>query len=67
VVQAKLIQTNPEQVTSEANIGTVILKSIVDGMKSLLKPFRHDFSYTLTEDNGILTSIRFEIKIINLK
>lgn len=43
------------------------LKEIVDGMKSLLKTFQYDLNIAFEENNGILSAIKIEIKIKNLR
>ena len=43
------------------------LKEIVDGMKSLLKTFQYDMNIMLEENNGILSAIKFEIRIKTLR
>ena len=67
MAQAKLGDTDPEEVLHAMKIDKVTLKSIIDGIRGLLKPFRSNMSIKLEETNGILEIIRIEIEIKNLR
>lgn len=67
MAQAKLGDTDPDEVLQAMKIDKVTLKSIIDSMRSLLKPFRNNMSIKLEETNGILEVIRIEIEIKNLR
>lgn len=67
MAQAKLGETDPNEVLQAMRIDKVTLKSIIDSIRDLLKPFRSNMSIKLEETNGILEVIRIEIEIKNLR
>ena len=67
MAQAKLGETDPEGFLSSMKIDKLTLKSIVDSIRVLLKPFRHNITMTFVETNEVLDTIKLEIEIKNIR
>jgi hypothetical protein len=67
MAQAKLDRTEPEEFIGSKKIKEANLKSIVDSIKELLKPFQYDLNLKMEENNGVLSTIRLEVILKNLR
>lgn len=67
MAQTKLDSLKPGEYTGSKILNKVTLKSIIDGMKTLLQVLRYDMKVSIEENNEIPTVIRIEITIKNLR
>ncbi len=63
----KLFQLNTKEHYEGIALKKGTLRLLVSGIKTLLQPYQYDYKLILAEDNGILTGVRFEINIKNLR
>ncbi len=67
MANSKFESAMPFEYVESKTVNNVNLKSIIAGMKTLLKVFRYDMKISIEENNEIPSNIRIEINIKNIR